>query len=360
MSDEADRAAVLAERLAAHGLESASTDLESLSSALCGYRDDRSDTGIASLVMRIGWPNTRRARNADDLVTVMGARGAPHLHRRDDLGLVRAAMTLQDRDLPEMMGDRARVVAQVTDPVGHVAAAMAEVVGDVGEPISKSALSEGITPDLAPALVVTCERCGTDHVEDGLFRLATLRAGLELVGTGRGQSFAPTGAVDATPPSPDQVRAARRRFVDAATAMSIHTSPDAIAAWFGWHRASVQEARAGEGGSEVATSRSRTTRTVRLLPARDPWLAGSDRAWLLGANVARRSEVFRSLGAPGVVVRRGEIVGTWRQRVASSKLAIAVDVWDALTGDERGQVLADADTVAACRDRRAAVSGLGG
>lgn len=124
-----DRDEMLADRLAGHGLQSASTDLDALAIAVCGFRDDRSASGMVSLAMRIGWPNTRRARNAGQFVTVMSARGAPHTHRRDDLELVRAAMTTDLDDLETILGDQAERVAQVQDPVGAVAAAMADVVG---------------------------------------------------------------------------------------------------------------------------------------------------------------------------------------------------------------------------------------
>ena len=71
------------------------------------------------------------------------------------------------------------------------------------------------------------------------------------------------------------------------------------------------------------------------MPTRDPWLRGSDRNWLLGTNTDRREEVYKSLGAPGVVLVDGEITGTWRQRQAWRKLDIEISPWRRLTDAER-------------------------
>jgi hypothetical protein len=54
-----------------------------------------------------------------------------------------------------------------------------------------------------------------------------------------------------------------------------------------------------------------------------------------------------------VVLLAGEIVGTWRQRTATSRtLSVEVDTWTRLTRAQRDELEADAFVVAATRSRR--------
>jgi hypothetical protein len=62
--------------------------------------------------------------------------------------------------------------------------------------------------------------------------------------------------------------------------------------------------------------------------------------------------VYRSLGAPGVVLSAGEIAGTWRQRKAGATLKVEISPWKQLTADERDEVEADAALVADSRGLR--------
>ncbi len=67
--------------------------------------------------------------------------------------------------------------------------------------------------------------------------------------------------------------------------------------------------------------------------------------------------MFRALGAPGVVLLAGEIVGTWRQRTAGSRdLKVEVDAWTRLTRAQRDELEQDASVVAATRSRRAQIA----
>jgi len=63
---------------------------------------------------------------------------------------------------------------------------------------------------------------------------------------------------------------------------------------------------------------------TRLLPDRDPFLQQRDRTILL-ADQAARKRLWRPVGGPGAVLVRGEVVGTWRARVARSRLVLSVE-----------------------------------
>ncbi|UDY36121.1 DNA glycosylase AlkZ-like family protein [Dermatobacter hominis] len=350
-----DRSRALARRLRAHGLDRRSAE-DDVAVVGCGFQDAGEGTAPASLALRVG---ADALVDADDpagapldrrWAVAMTLRGVPHLHRRADLPSLRAAMATTDRDdLEAVCGPLPDGVDDVEDTVGEVAAALQEAIGEGDR--TKAELSRAGSAGLRPVLVPHCERCGTAHVIDGLFRLATLRAGLELVAGARTQTFRRwrdvTDDPGPEPPHPRTVAAARTRLVGAATASAAPWDRDQLAAWIGWHPRSVVAAMEGDG---TPPPRSRSLRRhARLLPARDPWLRGSDRDLLLGRHADRRGDVFRSLGAPGVVLVDGEVVGTWRQRKAGRRLRVELDAWRRLTADDRDELDEDAAVVARAR-----------
>jgi hypothetical protein len=86
---------------------------------------------------------------------------------------------------------------------------------------------------------------------------------------------------------------------------------------------------------------------VRLLPPRDPLLALRDRASLVPAELHR--VVWRSSGAPGVVLLDGRLVATWRARTTGTRLAVGVDPFTSLPATARGQVEAEVAAIASLR-----------
>lgn len=63
---------------------------------------------------------------------------------------------------------------------------------------------------------------------------------------------------------------------------------------------------------------------VRLLPPRDPYTQLRDRHIIVDEKHHR--EVWKNVGAPGVVLADGEIAGTWRPRKSGRKLTVTVTV----------------------------------
>ncbi|WP_270299822.1 DNA glycosylase AlkZ-like family protein, partial [Eggerthella sinensis] len=69
-------------------------------------------------------------------------------------------------------------------------------------------------------------------------------------------------------------------------------------------------------------------RDVLLLAGHDPYLDQRDRA-TLQANPILQRKIWRTVANPGVVVRRGEAVGTWTPRKKGAGMTVACELWDA-------------------------------
>ena len=81
---------------------------------------------------------------------------------------------------------------------------------------------------------------------------------------------------------------------------------------------------------------------VRLLPTGDPFLRNRDRETLV-EDKARRQQIWRPIGSPGVVIADGEIAGTWRPKKAGKRLEVTIEAF--------GQL--DMEAVAEAADRLA-------
>ena len=83
----------------------------------------------------------------------------------------------------------------------------------------------------------------------------------------------------------------------------------------------------------------------------DPYLQARDRE-LLVPDQALRSELYRALGNPGVVLADGEVVATWRPKAAGAWLTLLVSAAAPLTPDVRARIDDEAERVAAARGAR--------
>lgn len=345
----AARRHTLQQRLAAHRLDHPARRVSDVGPLLCGLQDSDDGTAPTSLALRWGGADAVEAAIEDgSLVTAMSLRGTPHLHRADQLEKVRAAMTMTSRrDLQSVCGDLSDEVATHDDPVGEVARAAGRAIG-AEEGMSKTDLSTAVTPLLPTDLAPYCTPCGVHHAIDGLFRLATLRAWLVLVPGTRTQTFRRFDNVGgAGKPPARAVTEARTELAQSAAQLAEPADRGQLGSWLGWHPRSVDDALGGDRQPKTSP-RGRPGRRARLLPARDPWLRGSNRAWLLGEHTDRRSEVFRSLGAPGVVVVDGELVGVWRHRKKDKTLSVEVELWGPTSHQD--ELEADAQVAAQVRD----------
>lgn len=203
MAPRLDRAQALAYRAWAQGLGDADPD----DVLTVGLQD--TPGGSAALALRQRTTTTR-----PDLVLALTMRGSPHLHRRADLPALRAALRPRDNEaLRAYLGGYgdALIAAGADGP-----ALLAEVARELraafpGETASKGELSGAVSPRVPEIARPWCEGCGVHHVADGLFRLATLYAGIELVpGEGRRLRFR-LGPEPADEPADDQATAALLR-----------------------------------------------------------------------------------------------------------------------------------------------------
>jgi hypothetical protein len=341
-AEPVSRAAVLAYRLRAQDLAGSG-----------GVRPGVLDVGVQDTPPGATAPLALAARRAaipepyedPGLALVHGVRGTMHLHLAADLPLLAAALRPDDAaDLlasthGQFFVDRAAAGMPAGEAFDTVAEAMRAVMAD-GEERSKGGLSAAVTPLVPEPLAPWCAGCGARHVHDGLFRMASLRAGLRLRPAGRGTArFLPPPAVPGRPPDPSAARCALvRRFLRRCGP----AAPETLAAWLGlalpaarrWWSALREELTEvdvegqrlwchREGLSALAEPAGRTGREVRLLPPYDPVVELADRR-LLVPDPAHRRQVWRTVANPGVLLVGGDIAGVWRQRHAAGRRTVTV------------------------------------
>lgn len=86
---------------------------------------------------------------------------------------------------------------------------------------------------------------------------------------------------------------------------------------------------------------------VRYLPPGDPYTQLRDRETIV--DPCYRSQVWKAVGAPGTVLVRGRIAGTWRPRRSGRKLTLAVTTFTTLPERDREALRAEAAQVATLR-----------
>ncbi|MGY1747565.1 winged helix DNA-binding domain-containing protein [Blastococcus sp. SYSU D00695] len=315
-----------------------------------GVQDTGPDGGLWALAIRGVTPEP------GELATVWSLRGAPHLYRRADLPAVAAATApFSEADAAKRVFDAAKQFRAAGIPVltalDTVAAAMRSVVG---EGMVKGEMSGRLAAVLDEPYLRHCRPCDAVHAYEQTFRLAALRAGLELEpGTSPPVLRPVPGLVPAAevPERFDVVRAYLRLLGPA--------TPQHVA---GYLDAPVKEVRAhwpadavevtveGErrwtldpGGLDAAPPSA-----VRLLGPFDLFLQARDRE-LLVPDEARRKALWPVLGRPGAVLSGASVAGTWRPRKAGTSLSVAVELWGGDTPQLRAAVAEQAERLAASR-----------
>lgn len=364
MAIDLDRASVLAHRAWVQGLRGG-TDLADLDVLTLGLQDTPAGSALLALRNRADVADL----DAPDLVLALTVRGSPHLHRRADLPLIRAALWPRDNDmLRAYLGGYGDTLIDSGADGPRLLAVVAEQLRAAfpGETASKGELSGAVSPRVPEIARPWCERCGTHHVADGLFRLATLYAGIELVPhEGRQLRFrlgaaAPDAGGDAaalvellrttmrlaapaqlgdlvlrldtrsvTAP-PAWLRPAWADLADELTEVRVHGTPRTV------HAESVESMRNPPDPPPAL-----------LLPPRDALGLGS-RSFLAPSRELAK-DVWRSVGSPGTVVVDADIAGTWRARQAGRTLRLTLTAHRTLTTRQRRAVEGQAELVALSR-----------
>ncbi|SDF95597.1 Winged helix DNA-binding domain-containing protein [Blastococcus aurantiacus] len=341
---------VLAFRARAQQLGRDAGSLEDTAVLDLGVQDTGTDGAAWALALR-GLPDPP----ADELVLLWTLRGAPHAYRRADVGGVAAATApFSDADAAKRMFDAARPLKAAGTPalagLDTVAARMREIVD---RPTVKGELSTRLTAVLEEPYLRNCVPCGAVHAYEQPFRLAALRAGLELEpGTSPPvlrpiPGFAPAGTA---PEHLDVVRG-YLRLLGPATPAHVAGYVDAplkeVKAH--WPTDAVEVRVDGERRWVLAEDADRLTGEAPggtlLLGSHDLFLQARDRATIV-PDAARAKELWRIIGRPGAVLADGDVVGSWRARKAGTSLDLTMEPFGPLPSRLRAAVEAQAERLA--------------
>jgi hypothetical protein len=313
--------------------------------------------------MAARWALALRGCEVDDadLVHAWTLRGAPHSYRRREVAEVAAATAPYDEaDAGKRVFDASKPLREagipVLDALDTIAGHMRELVV---EPTTKGELSTALTARLPEPYLRSCRPCDAIHSYEQPFRLAALRAGLELVAETSPPVLRPIpgwdGAAASVPDHLDPIRGVLHLlgpvtpklvagYLDAPVrTVRQHWPDDTVEVVIGGDRRAVL-------ADDLEVLRDPpVTAGVRLLGAFDPWLQVRDRE-LLVAESDRRQDLWRVLGRPGGVLVGHEVVGTWRPRSEGATLRLHVELWDG--GDNPPGIDDQAERIAAHRRQR--------
>ncbi|MEW1585838.1 winged helix DNA-binding domain-containing protein [Micromonospora vinacea] len=293
-----------------------------------------------------------------ELVLLWTVRGAPHLYRRADVAKVAAAVEpFSEADAGKRIYDAAKPLRAAgigtLAALDEIAARMRAVVST---PTVKGDVSGRLATMVPEPYLRFCRPCDATHLYEMPFRLAALRAGLEL-------------QLDTSPPVLRPITGFRKaaaagdRFdlVRAYLRLLGPATPKQVADYLD---APVKDVKAHwpEDVIEVTVDRevrsllaadeealeSADGRGTRLLGPFDLFLQAKDRATLV-PDAAHVKELWPVLGRPGAVLVDGELVGTWRPRKSGKAFTVAVQPWQRLSDATRQAVTAQAEHLAAYR-----------
>lgn len=289
------------------------------------------------------WALRNRGVEPGETVLLWTHRASPHVYRRaDHPSVAAAAWPLSEADAAKRVLDASTPWRAAGIPslqaLEQVARALHEAV-DVPRP--KGEVSTRVTQALPEPYRRTCVPCGAVHLYEVPFRVATLRAGLELQpGTSppvleRSPSYA---RVEAPEPRHDVVRG-YLHLLGPATPKHVAGFLDAplAAVKEHWPQDAVEVEVDGERRwllrDDLDVLGPPPPALVRLLGPYDLYLQALKDRELLLVNPARRKALFTVLGKPGAVLAGGEVAGTWRPRKTGDRLRVQLDLWGEVDRD---------------------------
>jgi hypothetical protein len=319
-----------------------------------GAQDTGPDGGLWALAVR---GVDVAALDDDALSTAWTIRGAPHLYRRSDLPAVAAATApFSDADAGKRIYDAAKPLKAAGIPnlvaLDTIAAAMRSIVT---APMVKGELSTRLTLVMDPPYVRPCVPCNAVHLWEMPFRLAALRAGLELQAGTSPPVLQPVPGLVPAEEVPDRFDVVRAflRLLGPATQKHVAGYLDAPLkdVQARWPDDAVEVEVEGEHRwllSDDADRLDEAPHGTRLLGPFDLYLQARDRP-LLVSDPAHAKDLWRPLGRPGAVLVDGEIAGTWRARKTGSAVTVSVQAWDAMSPALRTAIGQQAERLAAFR-----------
>jgi hypothetical protein len=366
----------VAYRVAAHNLhERLSSDGLVDAAAVAAVQDTPPGNAGVALAARVAKlrPGDIESALHDDrtLLRMLSLRGAAHVvARRDATVFGPGSLAVGEESLREQLQGSWPLLRsagwEAREALGSVIGVLTAVLADA-EPRTKGQLSEALHGRVPADLEPWCEACDVHHVPDQLLRLAGTAGVFAYCWPQGTRQMLMAADIWLGEPLGGDVAAARlelaRRFVHAYAPVL----PGHFAAWTGIAPAEARD-RFYDLGTELAEVRLDGVKTMaladdldmladpplaggaRLLPAGDPFLAQRDRSTLL-ADKARQRAVWRPVGSPGLVLMTGHPVGTWRARVAGSRLHVTVEAFGTLGDRQRTAIEQAATTMAPFRGR---------
>jgi len=296
-----------------------------------GVQDTGTDGALWALAIR----GVDQPPNAD-LATVWTIRGAPHVYRRADLpGVAAATAPFSDADAGKRIYDASRPLKAAGIPnlvaLDAVADAMRSIVT---EPMVKGEMSTRLNAVMDEPYRRFCRPCNAVHLYEMPFRLAALRAGLELQAGTSPPVLLPVPGLTPAAEVPDRLDVVRAylRLLGPATPQHVAGYLDAPVkdVTARWPQDAVEVTVDGERRWLLAEDVDRlddpTPEATLLLAPFDLYLQARDRS-LLVPDGDRAKDLWRTLGRPGGVISAGEIVGSWRARKAGTAVSVSVDLW---------------------------------
>ncbi|WP_327040377.1 winged helix DNA-binding domain-containing protein [Micromonospora ureilytica] len=293
-----------------------------------------------------------------DVVLLWTVRGAPHLYRRADAAEVAAAVEpFSDADAGKRVYDAAKPLKAAgienLAALDEIAARMRAIVT---RPTVKGDVSGRLAAELPEPYLRSCRPCDATHLYEMPFRLAAVRAGLEL-------------QLDTSPPVLRRITGFRRAAAPGDRFDLIRTylrllgpaTPKQVADYLDapvkdvkarWPDDVIEVSVDGEARSLLSADEealeSADGKGTRLLGPFDLFLQAKDRATLV-PDAAHAKELWPVLGRPGAVLVDGELVGTWRPRKSGRTFTVAVQPWHRLPDVTRKAITAQAEHLAAHR-----------
>jgi hypothetical protein len=310
-----------------------------------------------------GWALTARgvdvtALSGKDVILLWTVRGAPHLYRRADVGKVAAAVEpFSDADAGRRIYDASKPLkAAGIDNLAALDEVAARMRAIVTKPTVKGDISGRLAKVMPEPYLRFCRPCNATHLYEMPFRLAAVRAGLELqLGTSPPVLQRIAGFRKAAAPGDrfDLIRA-YLRLLGPATPKHVADYLDAPVkdVKARWPDDVIEVIIDGEARSLLAADEkaleSADAKVTRLLGPFDLFLQARDRATLV-ADAAHAKQLWPVLGRPGAVLVDGELAGTWRPRQSGTRLRVAVQPWHKLSDATREAVTEQAELLAAYR-----------
>jgi hypothetical protein len=353
VADELTRRQVLDLRLRAQQLDRDAGTLGDTALLDIGVQD----TGTGGALWALALRGVERPP-PDELATVWTIRGAPHVYRRADLpGVAAATAPFSDADAGKRIFDASKPLKAAGIPnlaaLDAVADAMRSIVTT---PMVKGEMSTRLTAVLDPPYLRFCVPCDATHVYEQPFRLAALRAGLEIEPGTSPPVLRPVHGLTPADEVSDRLDVVRAylRLLGPATPQHVAGYLDAPVkdVKARWPADAVEVTVDGEARWLPAGHLDRLddapSGVTRLLAPFDLYLQARDRS-LLVPDPAAAKDLWRVLGRPGGVLVDGEIVGTWRAKKTGPAVAVSVEPWIPLAPDERTAVGEQAERLAAFR-----------